>query len=127
MFEQERHPSGATIGESNAEVEKRIGDDAEPASTPDNLIGIVLEFPFVDKTLQVTTWTRSVPPIGWATRTPPTSVGNTKASSAFHRYVICNTCGKRHSLKLPDEKDGPIRYFIESVFIAIPTHYFFSK
>lgn len=35
-----------------------------------------------------------------ATRTPPTAIGNLKASSAFHRCATCNACGKRHSLAL---------------------------
>src|ERR1051326_5540480 len=37
---------------------------------------------------------RRVPPIVWATGTPPTSIGSTKVSSAFPRCATCNGCEK---------------------------------
>ena len=44
-------------------------------------------------------------PIAWATRTLPTSIASTKASSAFHRCVMCNGCGKRRPAARVDGRD----------------------
>src|SRR5438270_6810826 len=48
---------------------------------------------------------RPVRPIAWATMTPRTSIGSTKAASVSHPCATCNGCGKGRWQALANKRE----------------------